>query len=70
MSRAEKNVCHVIFADGSVPKYDLYFPLSVGKLLFFPNNDLEKTNIIHQTVFPINDEREDIQFLYEPRCMI
>ena len=64
VSRAEKNVCHVIFADGSVPKYDLYFPLSVGKLLFFPNNDLEKTNIIHQTVFPINDEREDIQFLY------
>ena len=34
-SRSEKNLCHVLFSDGSAPKYNLYFPLTVGKILFF-----------------------------------
>ena len=33
-SRSEKNLCHVLFSDGSAPKYNLYFPLTVGKYFF------------------------------------
>ena len=60
-SRSEKNLCHVLFSDGSAPKYNLYFPLTVGKILFFSVKNDEKITLMQQPVFPINCGNKEIE---------